>query len=218
MAKIIEQYNKDGLAYQRYARVSQNGLGSDILAGNGMAVVGLFRNIFGIQPQYNRLYLEPHLTEALNNTMVKYQLRDIDYRIILRTDQYQISANNFTISAERAFAMNTNNKRLEYYEGKNRSPRLSFERAGKSNLHVSILNESKDRLPVWTVQCDSLLNLTQTVHDLKPGVKYYLYVGSDVLEEKVADAMGSISFILNLTPGLEEQIRPVEAGFEKSQQ
>ena len=216
IGKIIEQYNKDGLAYQRYARVSQNGLGSDILAGNGMAVVGLYRNIFGIQPQYNRLYLEPHLTEALNNTMVKYKLRGIDYRIILRTDQYQISANNFTISASRAFAMNTNNKRLEYYEGKNRSPRLSFERAGKSNLHVSILNESKDRLPVWTVQSNIPLNLTQTVHDLKPGVKYYLYVGSDVLEEKVADAMGSISFILNLTPGLEEQIRPVEAGFEKS--
>jgi len=218
IGNIIGQYKKDGLAYQRYARLSQSGLGSDILAGNGMAVVGLYRNIFGIQPQYNRLYLEPHLTEALNNTMVRYTLRGIDHQIVLKKDQYQISANNFTMSAGRAFAMNTENKRLEYYEGKNRSPRLSFERAGQSNLNVNIIDESKEGLPVWTVQSEIPLILTQTVYDLKPGVKYCLYVGSDVLEEKVADAKGNVSFILNLTPGLENHIRLVDVGYYNSRE
>ena len=198
---IIWQYNKDGLAHQRYARVSQTGLGSDILAGNGMAVVGLYRNIFGIQPQYNRMYLEPHLTEALNNTKVRYNLRGTEYCIVLRTDQYQMSANNFTINAGHAFGMNTNVKRLEYYEGKSSSPRLSFEKEGKSDLHIGILEEDDHGLPGWTVQSEEPLSVTQTVYGLKSGEKYHLLLESKVIGEKVANAKGSLSFILNLTDG-----------------
>jgi len=41
-----------------------------------MAIVGLYRNIYGIRPQYNRLYLEPHLTKDLNGTKIRYWLRD----------------------------------------------------------------------------------------------------------------------------------------------
>ncbi len=218
IGNIIEQYNKDNLAHQRYARISQSGLGSDILAGNGMVAVGLYRNIFGIQPQYNRLYLEPHLTEALNNTMVRYNLRGTDYRIVLKTDQYQILANNFTINASRAFGMNANNTRLEYYEGKSSTPRLSFERAVMSDLHVGIFKESDDGLPVWTLQSEKPLILTQIVYGLASGVKYCLHVGSEVLEEKVADAKGSVSFPLNLAPGLEKHIRLVAVGLDKRQE
>ena len=213
---IIGQYKKDGLAHQRYARVSQSGLGVDILAGNGMAIVGLYRNILGIQPQYNRLYLEPHLTEALNNTMVRYNLRDTDYRIVLRTDHYQISADNFTISSSRAFGINTNAMRLQYYEGKSSTPRLSFQRAGKSDLYVSIFEEGDEGLPVWTVQSEKPLIVVQTVYGLDAGVKYCLHVGSEVLEERVADAKGSLSFSLNLTTGQEKHITLVAVSFDNS--
>ena len=63
---VLKQYEKDGLAFQRYKRISQEGAGSDILANNCLPVVGLYRDIYGIQPQFNRLYLEPHMTEELN--------------------------------------------------------------------------------------------------------------------------------------------------------
>ena len=55
---VLDQYEKDGLAFQRYKRISQEGAGNDILANNCLPVVGLYRDIYGIQPQYNRLYLE----------------------------------------------------------------------------------------------------------------------------------------------------------------
>jgi hypothetical protein len=57
---VLNQYEKDGLAYQRYGRVKQDGLGDDILSGNSLALVGLYKAIYGINPLYNRLYLNPH--------------------------------------------------------------------------------------------------------------------------------------------------------------
>ena len=38
---VLAQYAKDGLAFQRYGRVKQEGLGDDILSGNSLSVVGL---------------------------------------------------------------------------------------------------------------------------------------------------------------------------------
>jgi hypothetical protein len=214
IGKIIQQYNKDGLAHQRYARVSQSGLGSDILAGNGMAVVGLYRNIFGIQPQYNRLYIEPHLTAELNNTIVRYNLRGTDYQILLKTDQYQISANNFTIISDRPFGMNTDAKRVEYYEGKSSIPRLSIERTGKSELQVGILMDANGK-PVWTLQCANQLSLTQTIYGLDAGVKYRVSSDTEVLDENVAEANGSLSFSLNLTGGQKKSITLVNVDLEE---
>lgn len=198
IGNIIQQYKKDGLAHQRYARVSQSGLGNDILAGNGMAAVGLYRNIFGIQPQYNRLYLEPHLTAELDNTMVKYNLRGTDYRIVLNTNQYQITTDNITLSTNRPFGVNTDNHRIEYYESKNNNPRLSFEIVGNSNLLVDILEESKQGLPSWTLQSEEALRVTQTIYGLDAGVKYRLHLGSDIMEEKAANLKGELSFLMNL--------------------
>ena len=48
---VLAQYANDGLAFQRYLRVSQTGAGNDILANNCSVVVGLYRNIYGLQPQ-----------------------------------------------------------------------------------------------------------------------------------------------------------------------
>jgi Bacterial alpha-L-rhamnosidase 6 hairpin glycosidase domain len=47
---VLAQYAKDGLAFQRYGRVKQDGLGDDILSGNSLSVVGLYQAIYGINP------------------------------------------------------------------------------------------------------------------------------------------------------------------------
>ncbi len=201
IGNIIKQYKKDGLAHQRYARVSQNGLGSDILAGNGMGIVGLYRNIFGIQPQYNRLYLEPHLTPELNNTIVRYTMRGKNYKIVLKTNQYQISADNFTISSNQAFGLNTDSKRLNYFEGKNKTPKLSFEIAEETDLHVDILEKNEEGLLNWTLQSQKTQHVRQTVYGLNAGKKYQLFAGLEIFEVKIADSTGSLSFSMNLEDG-----------------
>ena len=73
--RLLNQYNLDGLSYQRYLRASQTGTGNDILAGNSMTVVGLYRDIYGIHPQWDRLLLDPHLTSELAGTQLSYPLR-----------------------------------------------------------------------------------------------------------------------------------------------
>ncbi len=40
---VMDRHSKDGLAYQRYGRVKQEGLGDDILSGNSLSVVGLYQ-------------------------------------------------------------------------------------------------------------------------------------------------------------------------------
>jgi hypothetical protein len=104
---VISRYEADGLAYQRYSRLKQTGEGDDILSNNIMAVVGLYRNIYGIRPRYNRLYIEPHLTAELNGTRLNYWLRDQDYLVELSKEKYSISVNNFTVSYKSPFAVNS---------------------------------------------------------------------------------------------------------------
>ncbi|MDR1381997.1 MAG: hypothetical protein LBJ47_11050, partial [Tannerella sp.] len=58
---ILEQYGKDGLSSQRYSRETQQGQGSDVLAGICTSVTALYRDIYGIRPRWNRMGLEPHM-------------------------------------------------------------------------------------------------------------------------------------------------------------
>lgn len=72
---ILAQYKKDGLSSQRYSRKTQEGQGSDILAGICTSVTALYRDIYGIRPKWNRMGLEPNLSEILNGTEFNYTLR-----------------------------------------------------------------------------------------------------------------------------------------------
>ena len=103
---VLDKYEQDGLSYQRYERKSQRGAGEDILAGNCMTVVGLYRDIYGIQPRHNRLYLEPHLTAELGGTRLRYQLRGQLYVIDLNIKGSRMAVDDFAVSAAEPFALN----------------------------------------------------------------------------------------------------------------
>ena len=107
MTNVLGQYAKDGLAFQRYRRLSQTGEGKDILANNCSIIVGLYRNLFGVQPEYNRLYLEPHLTPKLNGTRLNYWLRGKTYHLDLNVNNYSAAVDNFTVRAPQPFAINS---------------------------------------------------------------------------------------------------------------
>jgi hypothetical protein len=136
---VLTQYEKDGLAFQRYQRGNQLGAGSDILANNCLPVVGLYRDIYGIRPQYDRLYLDPHMTSELNGTKINYRLRDQDYSITLSLKDYSVSANSFTVRSAEKFGINTKGNILCFFRSSNYPPFLKLSRERPGEFIISIL-------------------------------------------------------------------------------
>ena len=112
---ILEQYNKDGLSSQRYSRTTQQGLGDDILAGICTTVTALYRDMYGIRPKWNRMGLEPNMTDELNGASFTYNLRDTRYHLHLSVDDYKMSAEDFSIRSKNAFGASMSGKTLNYY-------------------------------------------------------------------------------------------------------
>ena len=116
---ILKQYDKDGLSWQRYLRTPDSntgepvGSGDDILSGNCMAIAGLYRDIYGVRPLYNGLYLDPHLVSELNGTQLKYRLRNKLFTIDLSINDYAITVNGVTVRDTRPFAVDDDGNRIE---------------------------------------------------------------------------------------------------------
>ncbi|MGZ3874887.1 MAG: alpha-L-rhamnosidase-related protein, partial [Mucilaginibacter sp.] len=113
---VLEQYSKDGLAFQRYGRLKQDGLGDDILSGNSLAIVGLYQAIYGINPLYNRFYLDPHITPELAGTILKYKFRGKELTVTLDSSRYSVSDKRFKLSAPQNFGFNTTPTGVSYFD------------------------------------------------------------------------------------------------------
>ena len=204
---VLNQYEKDGLAFQRYRRTTQTGAGSDILANNCLPVVGLYRDIYGIQPQFNRLYLEPHLTEELNGTLIKYRLRNQDYSIQLSKNNYSMSANSFTINSTANFSMNTGENKLFYFNSKNAVPAMVLTRNKQSDLLIKILNWNDDNKKIIRWKAVSKTESLVTDYDilrLKSGRKYQILRNGKIFKSDMSDAAGKIRFSCKSEPGAED--------------
>jgi hypothetical protein len=81
--------------------------------------VGLYREIYGVQPKPNRLYLEPHLTGELTGTKLRYQLRGRLYAIDLNTKGCAVTAGACTLRDSHSFGVNATDTGLEYFPGTN---------------------------------------------------------------------------------------------------
>jgi hypothetical protein len=135
---VLDKYDQDGLSCQRYERKSQRGAGEDILANNCMAVVGLYRDIYGVQPKYNRLYLEPHLTPELSGTRLRYQLRGQCYVIDLDMSGSRVAVEGFGVSATEPFAVNAKGDLAEYFPGNQSTPALSVARSRREPAEIQV--------------------------------------------------------------------------------
>jgi hypothetical protein len=113
---VLNRYEKDGLAFQRYGRVNQDGLGDDILSGNSLAIVGLYKAIYGVNPLYNRLYLNPHLPAKLSGTELIYNFRSNKLKIGLETDNYSVSDKQFTLISKEDFGFYSEKNELDYFK------------------------------------------------------------------------------------------------------
>ena len=194
IVNVMNRYKQDGLAHQRYTRKDQKGAGDDILANNSMPVVGLYRNIFGIQPKYNRLFLEPHLIPELSGTVVNYNLRDQEYKITLQMDHYTISANSFTIRDNKPFSVNITNIEAQYFTENQASPSMIVKNSSKKICALSI--ES------WTVSSrkwKEKANLDQSelsyqIFGLSATTSYQLFKDGQKTDKIQSNSQGMISF------------------------
>ena len=187
---VISKYERDGLAHQRYLRNSQTGAGEDILANNAMAIVGLYRNIYGIRPQYNRLFLEPHLTSELSGTELTYNLRNKNYRIKLKPDQTTVKTGNFAVSSSKPFAVNPGKNKVAIFFGN--EPTETFT-ANSSHACKIELIEKHDSLFSWRESTGNG-KVEYALRGLNPTKGYSVLINRNILKKSKPDAKGVLAF------------------------
>jgi hypothetical protein len=194
---VLAKYNSEGLSFQRYLRRSQSGAGDDILAGNCMTIVGLYRDIYGLQPRHNRLYLEPHLTPELNGTKLKYPLRGKTYTIGLSAASYEVGSGKFAINNADRFGINIASDLLEFFPRKAEQAELKLRSRGDGVVHVRIDSWPEDAAQPrqWTqLSTASPCTIAETVSRLQPGKQYELRLNGKTWRKVRADDSGALQF------------------------
>jgi hypothetical protein len=199
---VLAQYAKDGLAFQRYLRKTQTGAGSDILANNCNIVVGLYRNLYGIQPKYNRLYLEPHLAPELNGTQLNYLLRGREYHIDLSVSNYSIAVGPYSVREHRPFAVNVQQSTLEYFVGPSPTNALTITTSAAEPLELAIGSwpESGSSPRTWSESCRKPGTTAQhVISRLLPNTAYTLSQNGRRIESPQTDASGRLVWVCTFT-------------------
>jgi hypothetical protein len=179
ISNLLEQYKKDGLSSQRYSRVTQKGLGEDILAGICTSMIALYTDIYGIHPEWNRLGLMPNLSESLNGTKFSYQFRDTVYNLELSVNNYRMSTRSFSIKSAEGFGANKTGDLLTFYPHNEDSTTLQI--SGKRidleviNAHSwKIISKGQHKITLTGLKADkdyliSINSKTQRIHANKEG-------------------------------------------------
>ncbi len=193
LKKVLDQYNRDGLAFQRYLRKSQQGEGSDILANNLQPVTGLYRDIYGIQPKHNRLHLDPHLTPDLAGTKLNYLLRGKAYQVALDMEHTTVGAERFSLTAKTPFSVNVMADAVEYFRGEDKARALAVVRP--ESVPVELRVEAWSETRKWTVApAAKSVELTYLVSGLNPGKAYGLFVNGVASGTATAGPEGTVRF------------------------
>lgn len=192
---ILEQYKKDGLSSQRYSRVTQKGLGTDILAGICTSVTALYRDIYGIRPKWNRMGLEPNMLPELNGTEFTYRLRGTDYLLKLNANDYTMSTDGFRIKSKYNFGVNKTGSELIFYPDNQETMTLVIN--GKTNAPVDLeIVNWKTKIYSWKIASQD--NYEFRLTGLKPG-KNYKYSTDTETKTIKAENDGSILLKYNCT-------------------
>jgi hypothetical protein len=188
---ILTRYADDGLAFQRYGRVNQEGLGDDILSGNSLALVGLYKAVYGINPLYNRLYLDPHIPAKLSGTELLYNFRNDRLKIGLSPDDYYISNSQFTVRSENAFGFYAEKNVVQYFKANDSQFSLKLLTAGKVALEIEEWEKDEFR---WIQLSETgagkisyILNVAET------GAEYVINYGNKKIPA-VSDNNGFLKF------------------------
>jgi hypothetical protein len=189
---VLAQYAKDGLAFQRYGRVKQDGRGDDILSGNCLSVVGLYQAIYGINPRYNRLYLNPHITPELAGTQLRYNFRGQQLTIGLDTNAYMISNGRSKITSATDFGFYATNTSLSWFDRSSNHSSLKITTPASNTLSLDIKTWSPEKIS-WS-QSSNAPQLTYELNDLKPNTSYTIAINKKAFKTVRSNAAGMLTF------------------------
>jgi len=194
---ILKQYEKDGLAFQRYGRVKQDGLGDDILSGNSLAIIGLYKSIYGINPMYNRMYLNPHIPDKLSGTTLNYKFRGDKLVISLDKGRYSVSNAQFKLTSANDFGFIAGKNELEYFNSSNDTWSLKAQLTKTGNLSVEIVKWDEKEC-VWNqIASPGAGKITYSVSKLKAENKYAVLINSQIFKTMKSDIEGCLVFDVN---------------------
>ena len=94
--------------------------------------------MLGIQPKYNRLYLNPHVTKDVEGSEVVYRLRGRTFRIAYTSQGTTVTLNNITITSRGDFGVwLTDDGTLQLFTHDSETPTFSRS-ASTTPLHISL--------------------------------------------------------------------------------
>jgi hypothetical protein len=184
---VLDQYDKDGLAFQRYSRKKQDGQGDDILSGNSLTIAGLYQAIYGINPLYNRLYLNPHITPELAGTALSYNFRGKKLTINLDSNSYAVADKMFKVTTNKSFGFSTTKNQLSYFNGSD--PDVSMQVTSSRPLTIAIKNWDTHKME-W--QQNATKPITYVLHKLKPNSAYLLAVNGMPVKKITSNLKGEL--------------------------
>jgi len=188
---VMKQYETDGLSYQRYTRIDMSGAGDDILSNNVMALTGLYRNLYGIRPKFNRLYIEPRLTPDLYGTQLKYSLRGLDYLISLDEGSYSAKVKNYTAASSSPFAVATDMNSLLYFHGSGENRSMKVTCRDECNMKIGKwTNEERS----WIEKSAGKSRVSYEIYDLEPSRIYKVESSPGKTREIKSDSGGMLRF------------------------
>lgn len=196
IGNVLKQYEKDGLVFQRYDRDEKMGRGDDILANNALPVVGLYRNIFGIQPKYNRLYVDPHMTEELNGTTIRYWLRGQDHTLQLSVDDYRVSAGKASINCPHDFGAQFQANSLQFFDRQNSLADMILfaERNADVSLKIIEWNPQQSLPKKWAVTVPRSVTMKYEISMLKPNSAYSILKNGKPFIQIKSNRAGKIAY------------------------
>jgi len=194
---ILARYEQDGLAFQRYGRVKQDGLGDDILSGNSLAIIGLYKSIYGINPMYNRMYLNPHFPDKLSGTTLNYKFRGDKLVISLDKGLYSVSNAQFKLTSANDFGFNAGKNELEYFNSGNDTCSLKAQLVKTANLSVEIGRWNEKECTWNQIASPNTGSIAYSVCRLKAENKYEISINGQIFKTLKSDKDGRLEFEVN---------------------
>jgi hypothetical protein len=192
--KVLERHSQDGLAFQRYGRARQDGLGDDILSGNSMAVIGLYQSIYGINPRYNRFYLNPHLPDELAGTELIYHYRGEKLIVGLDINRYSVSDQRFRITSGKDFGFFVKGNELQYFNRNENDCSLSAKLQAGQTLSLEITSWDIDQFS-WKQSSGGVpAQISYTLNHLKPDQLYKIDVDGQTVESIKSSTQGTLQW------------------------
>jgi hypothetical protein len=188
---VLAQYARDGLAYQRYGRQKQDGLGDDILAGNSLSIVGLFQSIYGVNPLYNRFYLDPHITPELAGTELKYNFHGQRLTINLDTNTYAVSNDRFKVICKNNFSFNATGDRLSWFNGADPTASLRVTTDAPVTIAITTWDNERKEWKQTTAKSRNRM-IRYVIRRLAPGTGYTISIDNRAVQKATSDMNGDL--------------------------